>query len=113
MLMTRIARKYISVLFLIALFIFKGLVTVIPFFAGYFFAQARQEMQVNSDAENTQEKSSQKEIEIKEFTGHFYNDYSSSAKYAILSKTTPARQRPIEKDVILPVATPPPELFKL
>lgn len=103
--------KYGSVLFLLTLFLLRGLVTVLPLFEGYLITHNHQEIQMNAEAENTKEKNSEKTIEIKEFTSHFYTDYISYSKYALVAKATAPSNCPFEKDVFLSIDTPPPKMI--
>jgi len=101
--------KYLSVTFLLLLFLLKGLVTILPIFTDFCWTPDRQEMKMNSQSENTEDPTHEKQLEIKEFLGHFYNGHSSSLKYAHISKSTPVTYVQFETKVFLPVNTPPPK----
>jgi hypothetical protein len=101
--------KYFSLILFLLLFTLKGLVSILPLFPDFSRINDRQEIRINSQSENNEENTNEKQVEIKEFFGHFYNDHSYSLKYAFVTKTTPITYSQIETNVFLPVNTPPPK----
>lgn len=107
--MTQNRPKYFTVIFLLLLFIFKGVAPVLPVFSGVFKSIQQQEIQQNNKSENTEENSSEKEPEKKEFFGLSAPDAMSSLKYAVLSQDYISTQCGFQPDVFLSIATPPPK----
>lgn len=104
--------KYFAVIFLLLLFIFKGVAPVLPVLSDSFKTIQQKELQENREngkSENTEGNSSEKEPEKKELFGLSFFDITSSLKYATLTKTYISRQCRFQPDVFLSIATPPPK----
>jgi hypothetical protein len=101
--------KYFSIALLLLLFIFKGVISILPLYSDFFYTEEKQEIRMNSQSENTEENNNEKRIEVKEFLGHLYNDHNLSIQYALLSKSISSRENQFATNVFLPVNTPPPK----
>lgn len=101
--------KYIIVCLLLVLFVSKGVVETLPAIIQHASWQRHQEMKLNSEQENKEEKTAEKEFQVKEFIGGFYHSDLSSLRYALLSQTHAHEYTHRVKAVFLSIATPPPK----
>ena len=97
--------KYFSIIFMLSLFIFKGVATVLPLFADSFKITQKES---NSASEKTEEGNTEKEPEKKELFALPFHDISSLRYAASGNSFIPPLCR-FHGDVFLPINTPPPK----
>ncbi|WP_462251287.1 hypothetical protein [Ferruginibacter sp.] len=104
--------KYIIVLFFIALFSFKGLVSVCPMLTIQMGKITGIEKLINTETEPAEKNGEEKsEKEIKEFFIGINTHHTPDIPFALTTKDISSNNIARNQDVFLPVITPPPELF--
>ncbi|MES2429783.1 MAG: hypothetical protein V4556_02530 [Bacteroidota bacterium] len=103
--------KYISCLFFIALFLFKGSVLLLPSLS-VLINQENIEVLINQEAEDTQKNGEEKkEVELKQYyTPHNYDIHFSINGIGLSSKNISANNIHCKENMSLPVLTPPPDI---
>ncbi|NOT92143.1 hypothetical protein [Ferruginibacter sp.] len=103
--------KYIITVFFIALFAFKGIVSVLPMLSAQLGKIAGLEKLINTETGTAEKNAEEKaETELKEFFLE-NNQYSFTGIWCTLAtKSIAANNIARKQDVFLPVITPPPEL---
>ena len=100
--------KYLIVIFMLGIFLARGVVSISPLYALLNYSTTEQEFLMNAEEEKNSEKNNGKTLSEKEFLNELNSSYLVAPAYTVLAGKILLSKQHYIQDVFLPINTPPP-----